>query len=178
LSSTGFVPNWSSKSRIYEISPKNIEVLKHIGVLAIAEILQKSYEQLNNFEKILLRAIHWFASSQTQIKIENEFLNLITCLEVFFTQEGGDPISNSIAEGVALTLGEDLLERKRLKKRIKDLHRLRSKVSHGGNSSILIKDIADLKAISRRLLVKMIECRETFNDREQLVDWLEDKKLA
>jgi hypothetical protein len=162
----------------YEISKNNFTVLREIGVFEVSDILRKPYEDLNEFEKMLLRGIHWFADSQTQVKIENEFLNLVTCLEVFFTPDNGDPISNSIAEGTALLLGEDLKERKHLKSRVKDLYRHRSKVSHGGHSSILNKDVVDLKSIAMKLLVKMIKWRETFKSRKNLIDWLEDQRLS
>ncbi len=162
----------------YKISKNNFTVLEEIGVFEVSDILRKPYEQLNDFEKTLLRGIHWFADCQTQVKIENEIMNLVTCLEVFFTPDKGDPISNSIAEGTALLLGEDLKERKRLKKRVKELYSLRSKVSHGGHSSILNKDVTDLKFIAMKLLVKMIEWRETFKSRKDLIDWLEDKRLS
>jgi hypothetical protein len=178
LSSASFVPNRRLLNRNYEISPNNIAVLREIGVFEVSDILRKPYEQLNDFEKTLLRGIHWFADSQTQVKVENQFLNLVTCLEVFFTPDKGDPISNSIAEGTALVLGNDLNERKRLKKRVKELYGLRSKVSHGGHSSILNKDVFDLKFIAMKLLVKMIKWRETFKNRKNLIDWLEDQRLS
>jgi hypothetical protein len=178
LSSDSFLTYRNLLHRDYEISKNNFTVLREIGVFEVSDILRKPYEDLNDFEKTLLRGIHWFADSQTQVKIENEFLNLVTCLEVFFTPDKGDPISSSIAEGTALLLGEDLKERKRIKRRVKELYSLRSQVSHGGHSSILNKDVVDLKFIAMKLLVKMIEWRETFKSRRNLIDWLEDKRLS
>ena len=85
LSSVGLVQDRTLLNRNYEISRNNITVLRKIGVFEMSDILTKPYEQLSDFKKTLLRGVHWFANSQTQIKIENEFLNLIICLEVFFT---------------------------------------------------------------------------------------------
>lgn len=178
ISSAGFIEDRRRLNRTYELSVSNLEVLKELGIFEVSSILRKPYEQVNDFEKTLLRGIHWFASSQTQIEMENEFLNLTTCLEVFFTPEGGDPISNSVAEGVAFILGEDLVERKYLKRRVKKLYGHRSKVSHGGHADILNKDVFDLKYIAMSLLVKMIEWREQFVSREELIDYLENQKLS
>lgn len=106
LSSAGYFKNSQLRNFNYEISASNLKVLEEIRVFELSNILKKPYEQVNEFEGLLLRGIHWFARSQTQVDVENEFLNLTTCLEVFFTSKGGDPISSSIAEGVALILGK------------------------------------------------------------------------
>ena len=178
LSSSGYVLDRTRLNRNYELSPANLEVLEKIGVFEVSKILQKSYTDLNDYEKTLLRGIHWFASSQTQVEIENEFLNLITCLETFFTREKGEPISNSIAEGIAFVLAKDLTKRKKIKQRIKCLHGMRSEVSHGGHSNILNKDIQELRSIATNLLIKMIEKQSTFTSRSDLLNWLEDQKLS
>jgi hypothetical protein len=178
LSSVGFVQNRRRLTRNYELSANNLEILKKIRVFELSGILRKPNNELNEFEKSLLRGLHWFAGSQTQVEIENEFLNLTTCLEVFFTPKGRDPISNSIAEGVALVLSKDLIERKNLKRRVKELYGYRSKVSHGKHISILNKDLDDLKQISMFLLVKMVERKEEFASIEDLINWLEEQKLS
>lgn len=178
LSSVGFVQNRRRLTRNYELSANNLEILKKIRVFELSEILRKPNNELNEFEKSLLRGLHWFAGSQTQVEIENEFLNLTTCLEVFFTPKGRDPISNSIAEGVALVLSKDLIERKNLKRRVKELYGYRSTVSHGKHISILNKDLDDLKQISMFLLVKMVERKEEFASIEDLINWLEEQKLS
>ncbi|WNZ44758.1 HEPN domain-containing protein [Leptolyngbya boryana CZ1] len=178
MSSAGYFKNSQLRNFNYEISASNLKVLEEIRVFELSNILKKPYEQVNEFEGLLLRGIHWFARSQTQVDVENEFLNLTTCLEVFFTSKGGDPISSSIAEGVALILGKELTERKRLKRRVKELYGFRSNISHGGHSPILAKDIVDLKSIAMSLLVKMVEWSKDFSSRKDLVDWLEDQKLS
>jgi hypothetical protein len=178
ISSAGFIEDRRRLNRTYELSKSNLEVLKKARIFEVSNILGKPYEQVNDFEKTLLRGIHWFASSQTQIEMENEFLNLTTCLEVFFTPEGGDPISNSVAEGVAFILGKDLATRKRLKHRVKKLYGYRSRISHGGHTDILNQDLFDLKHIAMNLLIKMIEWREKFVSRKELIDHLEYQKLS
>ena len=176
LSSGSFQENWRSSNHNYEISPSNLRILEEIGVFKVSDLLKQP--KLNDFENMLLRGIHWFASSQIQAKKENEFLNLVTCLEVFFTQKGGEPISTSIAEGIALVLGSDLAERKRLKSRVKKLYGNRSEVSHGGHVAILDQDCIELKFIAMDLLREMIQLKETFNSRKMLTEWLEDKRLS
>jgi hypothetical protein len=178
LSSIGFEQGRRRLNYFYEISRKNCEILERMHIFELSEVLTKSHDQVNEFEKILLRGIHWFACSQTQVERENKILNLTTCLEVFFTPEERDPISNSIAEGVALVLGKDLIERKHLKKRVKDLYSLRSKISHGKHKTVLDQDMIDLQGIAMSLLIKMTEWRKDFFSLSDLMNWLEERKLS
>ncbi|MEL6263616.1 MAG: hypothetical protein AAFR12_21440 [Cyanobacteria bacterium J06626_6] len=157
---------------------KAIDILEALGVFEVSKILEKPRAELNGFEDVLLRGIHWFGKSQTHPDVENEFLNLTTCLEVFFTPPSGDPISNTIAESTALWIGQDLEERKRIKRRIKSLYAQRSKVSHGGSNSITKQDIADLRILARRVVTKMIERRSQIMEKRDISRWIEDQKLS
>lgn len=178
LSCTGYVLHRDRPTLPYELSPVNLETLRRIGVFQFSELLESPYEELNDFERTLLKGVHWFARSQTQIETENEFLNLVTCLETFFTREKGEPISNSIAEGIAFVLSEDLTKRKHLKKRVKELHNLRSEVSHGGHSNIFDVDVQELKMLSMKILREMLAKKSMFTKRTDLINWLEDQKLS
>jgi len=55
--------------------------MERIGAFKLSDILAKPEKQLTDFEKTLLRTLHWFSSSLTQPEIENQLLNMITCLE-------------------------------------------------------------------------------------------------
>ena len=97
---------------------------------------------------MLLRSIHWFASSQTQFEKENKFLNLMTCLETLLTPSGmaliSPSLANQVAEGVARLLTTELEDRIALKKRVHALYGMRSGASHGGQKAIQETDVLDL----------------------------------
>lgn len=112
----------------FVVDNQTIEFMSEIGAFEIATLLDREPDSLNDFEEPLLRAFHWVANAQTQDEPENELLNLVTALEVFFTKRGGDPITAAIAEGVALVLGNDLQERRQLNKRVRQLYGKRSDV--------------------------------------------------
>lgn len=179
LSPSFFGKQWKRSHQPYYISPKVMDVLDALGIFEVSEIMKKPHIELSNFEGALLRGIYWFGKSQTHTDRENEFLNLTTCLEVFFTPPNGDPISNTIAESAALWIGENLEERKRIKKRIKELYGRRSKVSHGSSSSSIEKqDIADLRILTRRVVTTMIKRRSELTTKADIVSWLEEQKLS
>ena len=165
----------------FELSPENIQKMVQIGIFKVAEIL-KLPDKITDFEKALLRGIHWFATSQTQFEKENEFLNLMTCLETFLTPSGSTLISpslaNQVAEGTARLLTTELKNRVALKERVKSLYGTRSGVSHGGEKAILESDLADLGSIAKELIFQMIERKDEFPTHKALLNWLDERRLA
>ena len=87
-------------------------------------------------------------------------------------------ITNAIAEGVALVLGDDLETRRRLKKRMKELYSNRSGLSHGGSKEILESDLLHLQDIAGRLLVWAIKQVDNFKSHQELFDWIEAQKFS
>lgn len=162
----------------FDLSKKHIEIMENVGVFELSKMLEKQIECLTDFEETILRGVYWFSNAQTQSERENKFLSLVTCLEIFLTPKDRDPIANSIAEGVAIILESSLDKRKCLKKRVKKLYGMRSAVSHGGRKEILDIDIMSLTCIAWLLTKQMVEWRDKFHDRESLLGWIEDRKLA
>ncbi|HYU76842.1 MAG TPA: hypothetical protein VEL31_29595 [Ktedonobacteraceae bacterium] len=165
----------------FTFSSENIQKMEQIGIFKIAEIL-KHPDQTTDFEKTLLRGIHWFATSQTQFEKENDFLNLMTCLETFLTSSGatfiGPSLANQVAEGVARLLAIELEDRKALKKRIQKLYGVRSGTSHGGQKTILETELADLRSIAKQLIFQMIQRKDEFPTHKALLDWLDEQRLV
>lgn len=165
----------------FKLSPENIKRLEQIGIFKVAEIL-KLPGKMTDFEKTLLRGIHWFATSQTQFEKENEFLNLMTCLETFLTTSGailiGPSLANQVAEGAARLLTAELKDRMALKNRLHGLYGMRSGVSHGGQKAILESDLADLRSIAKELIFQMIKRKDEFLTHKALLEWLDERRLA
>lgn len=153
-----------------------VEKLERFGFSAVSEILAK--ENPSDFEECLLRAVHWFAMSRTAVEVENRLLNLVTSIETFFTPKDRDPISSSVAEGVALFLGSTLGERKSIKARIKHFYSRRSSLSHAGKGSVLKSDLLELENYAGKTILRMIERLSTFKTRDDLLAWLEDERLS
>jgi hypothetical protein len=152
-----------------------IEGMKGIGVFDLSDIINRS--SYTDFEHVLLRAVHWLASSQTQIENDNALLNLVACLETFFKVERGAPITANIAEGVALLTTSDLESRKKRKKLVTDLYDKRSTLTHEGIASVTDADVREMIKIVRDLTLVMIRHRNKFNSHKDFKDWLGNQKL-
>jgi hypothetical protein len=159
-----------------ELSTTNLKCMRKIGVFSLGELLEKGH--LNNFEETLLLGIEWFSRSQTQPELKNKLLNLITVLETFLTPGSNDPIQKSIQEGIAILLENDVLRRKRLMKRVKTFYGLRSKLSHGHGKAILDADVKELSNITGSLIMTLVELKDQFESKEELINWLEYRKLG
>ena len=109
---------------------------------------------------------------------DNILLGLITCIETFLTPRDGGPVTTAIAESIAIIGGKDLASRKRLKKKVKGLYRLRSRISHGGKKAILDADLAALRQITAGLTMTMIQKRNDFETITAFLEWIEDQKLS
>jgi hypothetical protein len=161
-----------------DLSQAKQEVMREVGAFDISDILRKPSGDLNDFEEALLRGVHWFADSRIQQEPENQLLSLITCLEAFLTQQGGSPIRSTVAEGVAMILGEGLEQRRELKKLVIGVYGQRSAVSHGGRTAVLQADLGQLEYIAHMLIRALIQRRGEFANRQGLARWLEDQRLA
>lgn len=154
------------------------ETLENSGANEVVNILNMGNET-SDFEKAILRAIHWFSLAEKQPGNENKILALITCLETFLTSETGNPIRNTVSEGSAIILEKTLDSRKYIKQRINEFYSKRSSISHGGESkNILDSDIVELKKLVQLFIQNMIKRRSQFKARKDVLKWIDDQKLG
>ena len=162
----------------FVVSQASIAEMSRLGIFEMAKVLEKPEDSRTDFEETIIRGIHWFANAQTQVERENQLLSLVTCLETFLTPAGTEPIATAVAEGLAILVFDDLENRKRLKRRIKDVDGKRSRVSHGGRKAVLDADLNDLREIAWHLTAHMIQRKDEFRTKSELLDWIEDQRLG
>jgi hypothetical protein len=173
---TGYHQHASLVFHPFVLNEQVIDAMRRIGVFVLSDLLQKS--EPTDFETVILRAVHWLASAQSQFENENALLNLVTCLEAFLKPAKDDPIAATIAEGVAILTATGLEERKHCKKRIKDFYSKRSTLTHEGSGKILSSDLKQLADIARELTVQMIRRKDEFPTQQALRNWIDDQKLS
>jgi hypothetical protein len=159
------------------ITEDNVSKLQECGAMDVAALLEKPLGTLSDIERIILRGLHWFGNALCHGEAENELLSLTTCLETFLTPKDGNPIGTAIAEGIAILLADTLEDRKKLKKRVKDLYGKRSGVSHGGEKAVLESDLVVLRDIAKRLIYRVITLRSDVPTQKALLEMIEDTKL-
>lgn len=160
-----------------KLNANSVATLDRIGALKLSALLKKPVDELTDFEKTVLRGLHWYSVSQKTVETENKFLNLTTCLETFFTSKGRDPISNAIAEGCAFVLSEDFELRRAIYRDVKKLYGQRSGLSHGGKTAILESELKLIERFAWELLRAMIAKLDKLQSRESLREWIEEQKF-
>ncbi|HYT41180.1 MAG TPA: hypothetical protein VEP90_02435, partial [Methylomirabilota bacterium] len=100
--SPGF--NWKSsrnqQRRSLRINAHTIEGLKMANVFEASEILKKEEASQTNFERYILRSIHWFANAQTPMQPEYILLSLMSSIEAFLNPPDHEKVTTAIIEGV------------------------------------------------------------------------------
>ena len=139
-------------------------------------LLKKSKHELTEFERTIFIAIHWFADSQNQKDLDNEFLGLMICIEIFLTPTSHDnTITSFISEATAIILNKDLKRRKMVRDLVEDFYDKRSKIVHGKEHSFASDDVDILRNITKGLIWWMIENKLRFKSTKQLVDIIRDQ---
>jgi Apea-like HEPN len=168
----------SKTSSKFVIDNQTVERMDQVGVFVLSSLFQKNETDRTEFQKVLLSALRWLASAQTQVDDRIAFLNLMTCLETIFKIRPGDPISASISSGVAMVTSSDVSKRKERKKKIVDLYTLRSKLTHEGEITISAYHLFQLTNIVRDFMMVLIKNTDKFTAHSDFIDWLEDQKMG
>lgn len=177
LTGAGFQHNYPQGKYPFDISDRNIEIMKRIGVFKISDILNK-HSKKSNFEQTILLGVHWFADSQIQTKLQNEFLSLMICLEIFLTpNDKRDPISTSIAEAIAIILKSEN-KRKSFRNEIKGYYDIRSDIVHGRNVKLKEEEVDMLRDHIKQLIRFMIRHKDYFSSKEDLMEKISQYKLS
>lgn len=152
-----------------------IEQMKKSGANKLLELISKV--ELTDFEKKLLLAMHWLATSQMQYDNESKFLNLVSSLESLLTRDASYPIAISVAEGTAILLHDDLSERIRIRDSIKASYGTRSELSHGGSKAVPDFTLERLQRYAVSLLLALLKRTHEFKSQADLFEWLDIQKL-
>jgi Apea-like HEPN len=163
---------------LFDLNTTSIKKLRQQGLLKALTLQNKT--DLTEVEELYLRAIHWLGDSQNQTETANKVLSLTTCLEIFFTPEkdSGLSISNTISESIALLMVKGLDNRKTVKKRIKDLYNLRSRITHGLTISIADEDLNQLMNFCYSVVRFIFKKLGIYKQRKDIQIEVEAKKLS
>jgi hypothetical protein len=164
-----------------QIDAHILEVLKRAKVFEVSQIVKKGDASQTNFERCILRGIHWFANAQTSMQPEYVFLSLMSSIEAFLNPPGNhEGATGAIVEGLAALGGEPGYTY--TKKRVNELYEKRSALSHGDRTEITERDIVELRAMAFYLIHQMIQYTDEFTMQEQVYEEVrkirEEVKLA
>jgi len=116
----------------FEVTDEHVSLMRKAGIFEMAEIFSGSHGSTNEIESMIQRCINWFSLSQEQPDKVTEFLSLVIILEILLTSDDKTvSISTTIAEAVAIMLGDSEEKRQEIRSKMRAIYELRSKVVHG-----------------------------------------------
>jgi transcriptional regulator with XRE-family HTH domain len=160
------------------ITAAGLERFEQVGVFVLSDLLVQPTGQLTDLEEALLRAVHWFATSQAQAELENRLLNLTTCLEALLAPTDGSNIASGVAKGAALIVAQGSVNREQVRAFVRTLYRARSAISHGGKKAVAEADVFRLRWIVTRLITTLLQWSADVRTRQELLNWLEAAKQS
>lgn len=149
----------------FRINTHTIEGLKRAKVFEASTIIQKEDASQTNFERCILRSIHWFANAQIPMQPEYVLMSLMSSIEAFLNPPHHENVTAAIVEGAAALGGKQGYTY--TKKRIDKLYDKRSALSHGDRAEIMERDISEIRAIAFYLIHQMLQSTDEFTTQEQ-----------
>ena len=152
----------------FRFTDRTMEALQGAHVDDLASLISRPSAQPSRFIRLLLHALHLFGNGTAAALQTDRFMHLIMTLEAFLTV-GDAPINQSVAEGVVIFLAVPVAERVRLKKEIQRCYRLRSKLTHGEQTSVPHPDLCLCEDLTKTFLIAMIQHRNQFASKDELI---------
>jgi hypothetical protein len=147
-----------------------------VGVLESLSDLAKS--QKTEFRANLYDAMLIYSRNSTTVDAADKLVFILVALEAMLLKDSSEPIQGNLGERMAFLVGGSLEERKKIVSAVKKTYAMRSKFIHHGQS------IDDLEIFDTFLFyawssfLKMINLRDTFAGRLDLLAKLDEMKLS
>ncbi len=157
-----------TQPRSFRVDAHILQGLEKAKVFEASQIIKKGDASQTNFERCILRSIHWFANAQTPMQPDYVFLSLMSSIEAFLNPPSHEKVTTAIVEGIAALGGKQGYAY--TEKRVDELYEKRSALSHGDRAEIMERDISELRAIAFYLIHQMLQRTDEFTTQEQLYE--------
>jgi len=160
------------------VFPSTRAKMEKAGVFVLSSILEESDNgrtlEPGSFKFALLQALRWTVDSLDQTNNASKMLAMTVGLETLFSEEPVN-LTSQVADGTAMILARNPVEREKISKKMKDLYGTRSAVTHGRKASVPDADVVDLQ--EKVTSVISVLCRHV-NDYPLLSDFWRSISLA
>lgn len=141
-------------------------------------------ENKTDLEKRIVNSLNWLGQANNSIYLPNSLVFCAIALESLLnidTSNFSSSIVNQISEGVALITANNLTDRKKAKKSVKELYKKRSRIAHGNDDKAVTSAEVELMYNFVKYTIEDLLYNKEFEDVrtiEDLFNVLENKKLS
>lgn len=154
------VPPW------YEINQAVYDVINSDNFINKASILFNPPK--NTLAEKVYRGLGWMTRARRAMDKSERFLYFFTALESILTSnDKAAPVTETIARNAAVLSTNEIEERLRVSRDIKNLYKLRSQLVHGGNRDIIWGNVNYLQKITEHIFMRVvndIELTQTYKN--------------
>jgi hypothetical protein len=122
--------------------------MRKAGVFVLSDIVEKSASEQppapESFRATLLQAVQWTVDSLDQTNNASRILAMTVALETLFSEDR-DHLRSQVADGTAMVLTRDPLERENISTRMGQLYDMRSAVIHGRKKPVTDAEVLELQ---------------------------------
>lgn len=184
VSSSGEVPYISKILNDEPATPFSIARLRQCADGEISEAISRTEELLkkrktNNVEDLLLRSVCLGGRAGVKRTREESFLMFMIALECLILPKQGMELSYRLSQRAAWFLGNTPDKRKDIKKLIKKLYRIRSKIVHSGVYEVPEEKYHQAYEVVKISIFKMLTNQDIggLSSLDKLDDWFEKLNL-
>lgn len=168
----------SNINREYEwvISKEQLESMRHLGLDELHQILTN--DKLTDFQNHLLNSLFIYSNSSLMNNLNDKLIYILVSIESLLLKDSNESISQNIGERIAFMIGNNVISRKIIIKNIKDIYSIRSKFIHHGLNLHDKNIFREFLENIWKFYIHLIKSHLFFKSKEDLLNYIEEKKLS
>jgi hypothetical protein len=155
-----------------------ISTIRATGLDALGKILLKPEGDRDDFEAQLLGSILLYSKNALADDPSDRLIYIFAALESMLLKDRNEPIDKNVGERMAFLVGKTTAERQAVVRNTTETYRLRSSFLHHGQSIKELEIVAEFMRNAWSCFAALIRQVGTFRSRLQLIDALEERKMA
>jgi hypothetical protein len=160
---------------------KLVEEAESVGFYRINEILAK--DNRSPLEEKILASIQWAgkAAVERQQRPEEAFLHYAIALETIMLGRQQDiELSYRLSMRTALLTGDTPENREKVKKEVRDLYNIRSKIVHSGHYEVANADVERIRVLAFICIMRILNEKPfiSMNEEQEIDNWFDKAMLS
>jgi hypothetical protein len=163
-------------ARPWVISDKQLATLRRMRLDTLTEIYKST--KRTPFRNILLDALLLYSQASVAKRVSDKLVHILAALEMMLLKNESEPIQQNVAERIAFLIGRSVEQKRDIITNFKTVYQLRSRFVHHGQTMDDIESLRQLMTNVWTVFIALIGLSSRFNTRDDLLNELENRKLA
>ncbi|MFZ5902315.1 MAG: hypothetical protein ACOYZ8_02015 [Chloroflexota bacterium] len=146
------------------------------GIGILDRLLHK--QKLTSFEEKILESIILYSNATREKNLSNKIIYILTALENIFLQNDTESIAQNLSERIAIFIGKDFQEKKKIIGTIKAIYKSRSKFLHHAQTIRQLEELEQFIYYAFLALANTIQKVSAFSTAQDFASHLDDLKLS